>query len=221
LGFARSLEQGDGRMLSRALAAQWRSRSGRTAVSATEVAKPSFLVEIVVSSGAEIERRLAEQGLAPEEIVLKYCWPRYAPPAGSGIRLIGKLESLSQQFDRLIAMHRVVQSAIPMPVGVVKSAEGEFVGYVLEYAEGDTLEALLGLGLLDEAERRLAIVEETLEKLHAKSIAHGDVNPSNVIAADDGRTLLIDPIPVPGSGARLQDELCVAEIRGRIDALRA
>ena len=208
-------------MLSRALAAQWRSRSGRPAVTATELAKPSFLVEIVVSSGAEIEQRLAEQGLAPEEIVLKYCWPRYAPPAGSGIRLIGKLENLAQQFDRLIAMHRVVQSAIPMPVGVVKSSEGEFVGYVLEYAEGDTLETLLGLGLLDEAERRLAIVEETLEKLHAKSIAHGDVNPSNVIAADDGRTLLIDPIPVPGSGARLQDELCVAEIRGRIDALRA
>jgi serine/threonine protein kinase len=208
-------------MLSRALAAQWRSRSGRPAVTATELAKPSFLVEIVVSSGEEIEQRLAEQGLAPEEIVLKYCWPRYAPPAGSGIRVISKFESLGQQFDRLIAMHRVVQSAIPMPVGVVKSSEGEFVGYVLEYAEGDTLETLLGLGLLDEAQRRLAIVEETLEKLHAKSIAHGDVNPSNVIAADDGRTLLIDPIPVPGSGARLQDELCVAEIRSRIDALRA
>jgi serine/threonine protein kinase len=208
-------------MLSRALAAQWRSRSGRSATVPSDPSKPSFLVEIVVSSGPEIEQRLAEQGLAPEEIVLKYCWPRYAPPAGSGIRLIGKLENLAQQFDRLIEMHRVVQSAIPMPVGVVKSSEGEFVGYVLEYAEGDTLETLLGLGLVEEAERRLAIVEETLEKLHAKSIAHGDVNPSNVIAADDGRTLLIDPIPVPGSGARLQDELCVAEIRGRIDALRA
>ena len=85
-GLARSLEQGDGQMLSRALAAQWRSRSGRPAVTATELAKPSFLVEIVVSSGEEIEQRLAEQGLAPEEIVLKYCWPRYAPPAGSGIR---------------------------------------------------------------------------------------------------------------------------------------
>jgi serine/threonine protein kinase len=187
----------------------------------TELAKPSYCVEIVVSSGAEIEQRLAEQGLAPEEIVLKYCWPKFAPPRGSGIRVISKLENLGQQFERLVAMHRLVQSSIPMPVGVVRSPEREFVGYVLEYAEGDTLETLLSLGLADEAERRLGLVEETLGKLHAKSIAHGDVNPSNVIAADDGRTLLIDPIPVPGTGARLQDEMCVAEIRARIDALRA
>jgi hypothetical protein len=52
-----------------------------------------FLIEIVVSSGSEIEERLAQQGLAPDEIVLKFCWPRYAPPADSGIRLIGKLEN--------------------------------------------------------------------------------------------------------------------------------
>ena len=182
-------------------------------------ARPAFLIEIVVSSGAEIEQRLAEQGLSPDEIVLKFCWPRYAPPAGSGIRLIGKLENLGQQFDRLIAMHRAVPSAIPMPVGVVKSSEGEFVGYVLEYAIGDTLETLISLGLLDEASNRLRNVEATIQKLHAKSIAHGDLNPSNVIAADDGRTLLIDPVPVPGTGTRLQDELSIAEIRRRIDAL--
>jgi serine/threonine protein kinase len=180
-----------------------------------------FLIEIVVSSGREIEQRLAEQGLSPGEIVLKYCWPRYAPPVDSGIRLIGKLENLGLQFERLIAMHRAVPSSIPMPVGVVKSSEGEFVGYVLEYIRGDTLETLISLGLLDEATRRLGIVEETVEKLHAKSIAHGDVNPSNVIAADDGRTVLIDPVPVPGPGTRLQDELCIAEIRKRIEALRA
>ncbi len=180
-----------------------------------------FLIEVVVSSGAEIEQQLAAQGLAPEEIVLKYCWPRFAPPAESGIRVIGKLENLGQQFERLVAMHRTVPSSIPMPVGVVKSSVGEFVGYVLEYASGDTLETLISLGLLDEAERRLGIVEATVEKLHARSMAHGDVNPSNVIAADDGRTLLIDPVPVPGPGTRLQDELCIAEIRGRIAALRA
>jgi tRNA A-37 threonylcarbamoyl transferase component Bud32 len=118
-------------------------------------------------------------------------------------------------------MHRAVPSAIPMPVGVVKSTQGEFVGYVLEYARGDTLETLISLGLAQEAERRLAIVEETVGKLHARSIAHGDLNPSNVIAADDGRTLLIDPVPVQGPGTRLQDDLCIADIRKRIQALPA
>jgi len=208
-------------VISRAFSGGWKGRARRRAALAPGNARPAFLIEIVVSSGAEIEQRLAEQGLSPDEIVLKFCWPRYAPPADSGIRLIGKLENLGQQFDRLIAMHRAVPSAIPMPVGVVKSSEGEFVGYVLEYATGDTLETLISLGLLEEASRRLRNVEATVQKLHAKSIAHGDLNPSNVIAADDGRTLLIDPIPVPGTGTRLQDELCIAEIRKRIDALTA
>jgi hypothetical protein len=217
----RGREQGARKLITRAFAGRWRRGSQGAAGPAAGAGRPSFLVEIVVSSGAEIEGKLAEQGLAPEEIVLKYCWPSYAPPAGSGIRLIGKFENLGQQFERLIAMHRLVPSCIPMPVGVVKSSEGEFVGYALEYVAGDTLEALLSLGLVDEAARQLGIVERTVAKLHAKSIAHADINPSNVIAADDGRTLLIDPIPVPGSGARLQDELCIAEIRGRIDALRA
>jgi len=182
--------------------------------------KPIFLVEIVVSSGAEIGQRLGEQGLAPDEVVLKYCWPRFAPPADSGIRQIGKLENLGLQFERLIAMHRSVPSSIPMPVGEVRSPERELVGYVLEYVSGDTLETLISLGHLEEAERQLGLVEETVAKLHAASLAHGDVNPSNVIAADDGRTLLIDPVPVAGPGAKLQDELSIAEIRRRIDALR-
>ena len=203
------------------VAGAWlRRRARRKATLPPAATKPIFLVEIVVSTGAEIGQRLAEQGLAPDEVVLKYCWPRFAPPADSGIRQIGKLENLGVQFERLIAMHRAVPSSIPMPVGAVRSPEGELVGYVLEYTAGDTLETLISIGLIDEAERRLRLVEETIAKLHAASIAHGDVNPSNVIAADDGRTLLIDPVPVPGPGAKLQDGLCIGEIRRRIDALR-
>jgi serine/threonine protein kinase len=202
------------------LAARWKSKFRRGAAAAPEAKKPIYLVEIVVSSGSEIEQRLAEQGLAPEEIVLKYCWPSYAPPPDSGIRQIGKLDNLGPQFDRLVEMHRLVPSRIPMPVGIVRSEDGALVGYVLEYVDGDTLETLISLGLADEAERRLAIVEETVGRLHAKSIPHGDLNASNVIAADDGRTLLIDPVPVPGSGTMLQDELSLAELRDRVEALR-
>jgi hypothetical protein len=208
-------------MFSGALAARWRRRTRQRADLPSVQAKPVYLTEIVVSSGQEIAQRLGEQGLSPEEVVLKYCWPRYAPPPDSGIRLIGKLENLGQQFERLIAMHRAVPSSIPMPVGVVKSSNGQFVGYVLEYASGETLETLISLGLLEEATRQLAMVEETVAKLHAKAIAHGDVNPMNVIAADDGRTLLIDPVPVPGPGTMLQDELCIGWIRNRIQSLLA
>jgi serine/threonine protein kinase len=213
------MDSGRESVISHAL--RWTRRSSRLAAPPPGLPKPAYLVDIVVSSGDEIEQRLAEQGLAPDEVVLKYCWPRYAPPPGSGIRLIGKFENLGHQFERLVAMHRAVPSSIPMPVGTVRNADGELVGYVLEYASGDTLETLIGLGHAEAAETQLRIVEETVEKLHAKSIVHGDVNASNVIAADDGRTLLIDPIPVPGPGTRLQDELCLADLRRRVEALGA
>jgi hypothetical protein len=179
--------------------------------------RPVFFTEIVISDGDELLDRLLAQGFSPDEVVLKYCWPRYAPPPSAGIRSIPKLENLGKQFDRLVAMHRVVPSRVPMPAAIVKSEQGEFAGYILEYVEGTTLHELISLGMLDEARRQLRLVEQTIGTLHARALPHGDVNASNVLAADDGRTLLIDPVSNPGPGARLQDELCLRQIRHQID----
>jgi serine/threonine protein kinase len=183
-------------------------------------ATPFLLVDIELTSGAELEERLLQQGLSPGEVVFKYCWPRYAPPAASGIRSLAKFENLGRQFERLIAMHREAPSGIPMPVATVRSTEGEFVGYIFEYVVGETLRELLDVGAFDEAGRRLDAVERTLVRLHARSLPHGDINPSNIIAADDGRTLLIDPVANPGPGTTLQDELCLRELRELIDEVR-
>ena len=72
-------------------------------------------------------------------MILKYCWPRYAPPESHGIRAVGKDENLGLQFERLIAMHRVVPAHIPLPAAKVTSEQGEFAGYILEYVSGETL----------------------------------------------------------------------------------
>jgi serine/threonine protein kinase len=182
-----------------------------------EPRKPFHVVDIALSSGAELEVRLHAQGLSASEIVFKYCWPRYAPPAASGIRSLAKFENLGKQFERLIAMHRVAPSGIPMPVATVTSTEGEFVGYVFEYVGGETLRDLIELGALDEARRQLDAVERTVARLHAKSLPHGDINPSNILVADDGRTLLIDPVAYAGPGTTLQDEICLKEIGEQIE----
>ena len=111
-------------------------------------------------------------------------------------------------------MHRVVPSGIPLPVGMVRNMDGEQVGYVLERVEGDTFHSLLELGMVGEATADARdVVERNVAKLHAKSIAHGDLNAYNVIASLDGRTLLIDPVANPGSGTMLQDELLLDELR--------
>ncbi len=189
------------------------SRSG----AGPQVRRPIFYTDIVVSDGAELREALREQGFSPEDVILKYCWPRFAPSADSGIRSVLKSEHLGLQFERLMAMHRVVPAHIPMPAARVSNPEGEFAGYILEFVSGETLSSLISFGMIEEARRQLVLVTATIGKLHAKSLPHGDVNGSNVIAADDGRTLLIDPVPNPGSGATLQDELCLEQLRNEIE----
>ncbi len=180
--------------------------------------RPIFFREIVIAGGEELRDALLGQGLDPDEVVLKYCWPRYAPRPEDGIRSISKSENLGMQFERLVAMHRVVPSSVPLPAAIVRSTEGEFAGYILEYVGGESLQTLIARGTVDAAREQLAIVEEVVEKLHAKSLPHGDINPSNVVVADDGRTLLIDPVANPGTGAALQDRICLDQIGQQIDA---
>jgi hypothetical protein len=196
-------------------------RASRSSAGPQPARRPIFYADIVVSNGAELRQALIEQGFSPADYLLKYGWPRFAPTAGSGIRSLLKSEQLGLQFERLMAMHRVVPAHIPMPAARVSSPEGEFVGYFLEFVSGETLSSLVSFGMIDEARRQLALVEATLGKLHAKSLPHGDVNGANVIAADDGRTLLIDPAPNPGSGAKLQDELCLEQLRNEIESFAA
>jgi serine/threonine protein kinase len=171
------------------------------------------VVDIVVADGAELKPRLLEQGLDCDEIVFKYHWPRYAPPARSGIRSLVKSEHLRPQFDRIAEMHGIVPSSIPLPVAHVQNPDGDFVGYILEYVEGVTLHELIADGMLAEAGRQLERVAQAVEKLHAKSVFHGDLNAANLIAADDGRTVLLDPLPFPKPQMKLQDELLLDDLR--------
>jgi hypothetical protein len=175
------------------------------------------MLDIVAADGSELQRRLREQGVVNDEVILKYCWPRYAPPPDAGIRAIVKSENLVLQFERLIAMHRESPSSFPMPLATVKSPEGEFAGYILEYVRGDTLQTIISTGMVKEARRQFALVESLIARLHRKAMPHGDMNASNIIAADDGRTILIDPVANPGSGTALQDRLCLGQIRQQIE----
>jgi serine/threonine protein kinase len=183
--------------------------------------RPKYVVDIEVADGAELRDALRRQGLAPDEVLFKYLWPRYAPPRESGIQSLLKSENLAAQFDRLVAMHRIVPSAIPLPVGLVRNTDGDLVGYVLERVDGVTFRELLDVGALEDAHRRLAAVEQAVAKLHAKDIAHGDLNAYNVIASDDGRTILIDPVGHPGPGTMLQDELSLRELRALVPGYEA
>lgn len=182
-----------------------------------EPRKAIFVSDIVIADGGELRGKLLEQGLDRDEIVFKFLWPRYAPPASAGIRSILKSDHLAQQFDRLVEMHRVARASVPMPLAAVGNTDGDFIGYILEYVEGLTLAEIIQAGALDEAQRQLERVCQAVRKLHAKSAFHGDINAANIIAADDGRTLLIDPVAYARPQMKLQDELCLEELRRQIE----
>jgi tRNA A-37 threonylcarbamoyl transferase component Bud32 len=172
-----------------------------------------FVVDITLADGAELPGRLREQGISPEEVVFKYFWPRYRPPADSRIRSLVKSEHLGLQFERLVAMHREAPASVPLPVASVRTSDGELVGYLLEYVEGETLQALVARRELGRARAHLEAVERTMARLHAKSLPHGDLTPANILVADDGRTLLIDPVANAQPATTVQDELCLKELR--------
>ena len=175
------------------------------------------MVDIVVADGNELKARLVEQGLDPGEIVFKYHWPRYAPPTGAGIRSLVKSEHLRPQFERIVEMHAIVPSSIPLPVAQVRNSDQVFVGYILEYVEGVTFDELLRTGMLGEARRQLERVRDVVARLHGKNVVHGDLNAWNVVVADDGRTVLLDPAPFARPELALQDELCLDEMARRVE----
>ncbi len=175
------------------------------------------MVDIALGSGLELGDRLREQGLSTDEVIFKCFRPSYLPPPDSGIRSLVRSENLGLQFERLVAMHRCVPSSVPMPFATVRGDDGQLVGYVLEYVSGETLLALIHAGALDEARRQLGSVERAVARLHAKSLPHGDLTPANIVAADDGRTIMIDPVANPGPGTVLQDELSLREMLDVLD----
>jgi serine/threonine protein kinase len=182
-----------------------------------ERGKSTHVVDIVIADGNELKARLVEQGLDSDEIVFKYHWPRYAAPADAGIRSLVKSEHLRPQFERIVEMHAIVPSSIPLPVAQVRNSDREFVGYILEYVEGVTFNELLQTRMLDEARRQLARVREVVARLHGKNVVHGDLNPWNVVVADDGRTVLLDPVPFAKPELALQDELCLDEMGRQVE----
>lgn len=73
-------------------------------------------------------------------------------------------------------------------------ASGNTPHLVLEWVEGESLAQRLRRAPLSEAEaaRVLGGVLDGLDQIHAAGASHGDLKPSNVLLATDGRVLLTD-----------------------------
>lgn len=112
-------------------------------------------------------------------------------------RLRPELAGNPAELERLFAQARLMAGLKHPNIIQVHSVErdGNEAFLVLELAEGRTLSAVLAKdGPLpwEDARRMSRAVAEGLDYAHVRGITHGDLKPSNVMIAPDGRVKVMD-----------------------------
>jgi hypothetical protein len=112
-------------------------------------------------------------------------------------RLRPELSGSHGELERLMAQARLMAGLKHPNVVQVHSIErdGGEAFLVLELAEGKTLAKLLAEGgplPWEEARRVMRAVAEGLGYAHVRGVTHGDLKPSNVMVAPDGRVKVMD-----------------------------
>ncbi|HSC89876.1 MAG TPA: lipopolysaccharide kinase InaA family protein, partial [Polyangiaceae bacterium] len=138
---------------------------------------------------------LCVRGDGGEELALKWARPGYEAFVGREARALARLGGVGA--PRLDAVTRV---------GEPGRAERR-MGLLMERIDGDALDVVSRKDASQASRRRLAqsvLLElgSTLRSLHSMGWAHGDVKPSNVMLAADGRVVLLDfglSVPVQSS----------------------
>lgn len=99
------------------------------------------------------------------------------------------------EYNALINMYNANPQNIVKPINVVKDAKGNVIGYDLEKLQGKTLyDYVQNKKLTDEQFQKIT---DIIKGLHQKGLAHGDINPNNIMVLNDGNIKLIDPIGYP------------------------
>lgn len=99
------------------------------------------------------------------------------------------------QFEALEEIYRAAPENVARPIKI-KVEGGKVTGYEMEFVEGvSAREFIEKNGLLPEELRQK--IRAAVDSLHQKGVAHGDLNPGNVMITPDGQIKFIDPFPYP------------------------
>lgn len=128
---------------------------------------------------------------APEKTFIKYAAGSSRPERfGITYRSGGE-----EEFNRLKQLYEVAPDNVPRPIRVMWDSEAVVPESIeMEFISGITAERYIKMnGSLPEGIKRQ--IKDAVEKFHKNGLAHGDLNPTNIIITPDGKVKFIDPVP--------------------------
>ena len=178
----------------------WESATGSTAsdrgAQGVDATFPAWRIEKALGGSPVCDSWLASRG--QERAVLRVLREQFAADARA------RAEWLRASWAANRFHHARVVKVIDQGV----DARGApFV--VRTWARGETLEEVIGRGVLDpmSALRLVEQVLDALEMAHAHGILHGALSPSNVVVTPRGSVRLVDFATTPGLHARKADDV--------------
>jgi len=121
---------------------------------------------------------------------------------------------IETEYDMLRALYRAAPENVAAPICLVRDRDGEVIGYLVEYINGDRLSSLMLESSsrclpMDERVEMMKEVVGIMNRLHEAGVGHGDLYYRNMLRdRKDRRVKLVDPITHPdGLGAAIKEAI--------------
>jgi len=122
------------------------------------------------------------------------------------------------EYNALVNMYNANPKNVVKPIGVVKDAKGNIVGFNLEKIQGKTLSEYSQKSKITS--EKLNEIETIIKNLHQKGFAHGDINSNNIMILNDGTIKLIDPVGYPPKQNFPNFDKAVADDLKKLEAMK-
>ncbi len=148
----------------------------------------------IVDEEAKDAGRAAAQSIAEREAAGKVYF-KDRRRTGAGTVAVTQDDELvtTMQFEALEGLYRAAPENVAKPIGIIREGD-KIIGYEMEFVDGMSAKEFIEKnGSLTEELRQK--IRTAVDNLHEKGVAHGDLNPGNIMITPDGQVKFIDPFP--------------------------
>lgn len=105
---------------------------------------------------------------------------------------------IEDEYGLVVTMNSAAPEHFVEPISLVTDDKGIAFGYLMNYIPGETLCEAFDNELLQKPDSYrdsiLQQIDQTLEKIHDRNVAHGDLHSQNIILTSSDKVEIIDPL---------------------------